>query len=93
MPFSIVNNLFLCIILMNYPQFNTFDFLCSSIDQINCKNCEVEEVKMINGKQGKLYGVIRLKSYHNRKHILYFSVLSLKCINPQLSYWNFMSST
>lgn len=53
-------------------------------EQISSKNYEVEEVKMINWKQGKLYNVIHLKAYHNRKHIMYFGVWSLKYINPQL---------
>jgi hypothetical protein len=56
---------------MDCPGFNTFDLSCSSIEQISSKNCEVEVVKMINGKQGKLYGVIHLKPYHNVKRILF----------------------
>jgi hypothetical protein len=43
---------------MDCPRFNAFDLPCSAIEQITSKSCEVEEVKMINEKQGKSYGVI-----------------------------------
>jgi hypothetical protein len=43
---------------MDCPGFNTFDLSCSAIEQITSKKCEVTEVKMINEKHGKLYGVI-----------------------------------